>query len=49
MESEVCVGRETWGPVKKMLEVASWLGVDTILVVPGAVDASFKPGFPVVS
>ena len=34
--------------VKKMLEVASWLGVDTILVVPGAVDVFFKPDFPVV-
>jgi hexulose-6-phosphate isomerase len=31
-----------------MLEVASWLGVDTILVVPGAVDVFFKPDFPVV-
>ena len=35
--------------VKKMLEVASWLGVDTILIVPGAVDVFFKPDFPVVS
>jgi len=35
--------------VKKMLEVASWLGVDTILVVPGAVDVFFIPDFPVVS
>ncbi|MHA2012412.1 MAG: sugar phosphate isomerase/epimerase family protein [Candidatus Helarchaeota archaeon] len=35
--------------VKKMLEVASWLEVDTILIVPGAVDVFFKPGFPVVS
>jgi len=35
--------------VKKMLEVASWLEVDTILVVPGAVDVFFKRGFPIVS
>jgi len=34
---------------KKMLEVASWLGVDTILIVPGAVDVFFKPDFLVVS
>ena len=38
---------ETW--VKKILGVASWLEVDTVLIVPGAVDVSFKPGFPVVS
>jgi len=35
--------------VKKMLEVASWLEVDAILVVPGAVDVFFKPNFSVVS
>jgi len=35
--------------IKKMLEVASWLEVDTILVIPGAVDVFFKPDFPVVS
>lgn len=29
---------------KKQLEVASWLGCDTILVVPGAVEVSFDPG-----
>jgi len=29
--------------VKKMLELASYLGVDTILVVPGAVDIFSKP------
>ena len=33
----------------KMLEFASYLGVDTILVVPGAVDVFFKPGGEVVS
>ena len=31
------------GIVKKMLELASYLGVDTILVVAGAVDVFFKP------
>ena len=30
---------------KKYLEVASWLEVDTILVVPGAVDVFFNPNF----
>jgi len=35
--------------VKKMLETATWLGVDTILVVPGAVDVFFNPNIPVVS
>ena len=37
------------GIVKKMLELASYLGVDTILVVPGAVDVFFKPEGEVVS
>ena len=32
-----------------MLEVASWLKVNTILVVPGAVDVIFDPTRPVVS
>jgi len=36
------------GIVKKMLELASYLGVDTILVVPGAVDVFFKPAGEVV-
>lgn len=36
------------GIVKKMLELASYLGVDTILVVPGAVDVFFKPESEVV-
>jgi len=35
--------------VKKMLEFASYLGVDTILVVPGAVDVFFQPGGEMVS
>ena len=35
--------------VRKMLEFASYLVVDTILVVPGAVDVFFKPGGEVVS
>ena len=29
---------------KKQLQVASWLGCDTILVVPGAVEVAFDPG-----
>jgi len=36
------------GIVKKMLELASYLGVDTILVVPGAVDIFFKPEAEIV-
>lgn len=36
------------GIVKKMLELASYLGTDTILVVPGAVDVFFKPEAEVV-
>ena len=35
--------------VKKMLELASYLGVDTILVVPGGVDVFFKPEAEVVA
>lgn len=34
--------------VRKQLEVASWLGCDTILVVPGAVSVSFAPELGVV-
>jgi len=30
---------------RKMIDVASWLGADTILVVPGAVDVPWLPGF----
>lgn len=33
---------------KKQLEVASWLGVDAVLVVPGAVGVDFVPGSGVV-
>jgi hexulose-6-phosphate isomerase len=35
--------------VRKMLELASHLKVDTILVVPGAVDVFFKPDAEIVS
>jgi hexulose-6-phosphate isomerase len=34
--------------VKKQLEIASWLGCDTILVVPGAVGVDFVPGCEIV-
>lgn len=34
--------------IKKMLELARHLEVDTILVVPGAVDICFKPGAEIV-
>ena len=33
---------------KKQLQVASWLGCDTILVVPGAVNVAFEPGSEIV-
>lgn len=33
---------------KKQLQVAAWLGCDTILVVPGAVNVAFEPGSEVV-
>jgi len=33
---------------KKQLEIASWLGCDTILVVPGAVNVAFEPGNEIV-
>jgi hexulose-6-phosphate isomerase len=36
------------GIVRKMIEVAAWLQVDAILVVPGAVDVFFMPDFKVV-
>ncbi|HDZ49991.1 MAG TPA: sugar phosphate isomerase/epimerase, partial [Candidatus Aerophobetes bacterium] len=36
------------GIVKKMLELASYLGIDTILVVAGAVDVFFKPAGEIV-
>lgn len=35
--------------LSRMLELASCLGVDTILVIPGAVDVFFKPGAEKVS
>lgn len=33
---------------KKQLQIASWLGCDTILVVPGAVDVAFDPASEIV-
>ena len=33
---------------RKQLEIASWLGCDTILVVPGAVNVVFDPGSEIV-
>ena len=33
---------------KKQLQIASWLGCDTILVVPGAVGVDFVPGAEVI-
>ena len=33
---------------RKQLEIASWLGCDTILVVPGAVNVAFEPGSEIV-
>jgi len=34
--------------VRKMIDVAGWMGVDTVLVVPGAVDVPWKPAFKTV-
>jgi len=34
---------------KKILQIANWLKLDTVLVVPGAVDVFFKPDFKTVS
>jgi len=34
---------------KKQLQIASWLGCDTILVVPGAVDVVFDPEYDVTN
>jgi len=34
--------------VRRMLELASYLGVDTVLVIPGTVDVFFKPNAEVV-
>ena len=36
------------GATKKMLQISSWLGADTLLVIPGAVDVFFSPSAPVV-
>ncbi len=33
---------------KKYLQIASWLGAETILVIPGAVDVAWDPSRPVV-
>ncbi|MBI3991510.1 MAG: TIM barrel protein [Candidatus Omnitrophica bacterium] len=33
---------------KKLLEVGSWFGVDTVLVIPGAVNVPWDPSFEVV-
>jgi len=34
--------------VKKLLELASYLKVDTVLVIPGAVDVFFDPSAEIV-
>jgi len=46
--SEVRTREKAKDIVKKMLEFASYLGVDTVLVVPGAVDVFFKPETEVI-
>lgn len=46
---KVKVRKKARGIASKMLELASYLGVDTILVVPGAVDVFFKPDAEKVS
>lgn len=47
--SEVEANREKAKSItRKQLEIASWLGCDTILVVPGAVNVAFEPGSEIV-
>ena len=47
--SEVEANREKAKSItKKQLEIASWLGCDTILVVPGAVNVAFDPSSEIV-
>lgn len=47
--SEVEANREKAKNItRKQLEIASWLGCDTILVVPGAVNVVFEPGSEIV-
>lgn len=47
--SEVEENREKAKSItRKQLEIASWLGCDTILVVPGAVNVAFEPGSEIV-
>jgi len=40
-EENVKISKEI---TKKQLQVAAWLGCDTILVIPGAVEVAFDPG-----
>jgi len=46
--SETKIREKAQDIVKKMLELASYLGVDTVLVIPGAVDIFFNPQAEVV-
>lgn len=46
--SEAKMREKAKGIVKKMLEFASYLGADTVLVIPGAVDVFFNPQAEVV-
>lgn len=39
--------REAVAYTRKYIEVAAWLGVKTILVIPGAVDVAWDPSIPV--
>lgn len=44
-DSDPNVAKQAIENTKKYLEVASWFKVDSVLVVPGAVDVSFVSGF----
>ena len=46
--SDVNVREKAKAITKKQLEIASWLGCESILVVPGAVGVDFEPGSEVV-
>ena len=42
--NSAAVTKKAYNIVLKQLQIAKWLGADTILVVPGAVDVFFIPG-----
>jgi len=47
-DNKASVRRRAHTITKAYLQKAAWLGVDAVLVVPGAVDVFFKPDAPVI-